>query len=381
MRCYLDHNATSLLRPEAKAAALAAIALHGNASSVHAEGRAARKLIEEARSQVGALLGIDPKMVTFTSGGSEAAMLLLSPRFRREGQGPATRLIVSAVEHSCVLSGGRFAPKAISTVPVTQDGIIDLKKLEELLSSSKEAALVALMLANNETGIIQPVAKAAKIVHAYGGYLIVDAVQALGKMDISLSAIGADALFVSGHKIGALPGIGAIIRASDAIQIDPLIKGGGQEGGYRAGSENLPGIASFGAAAHFLSQKGPVEREKIKALRDFMERKLCTISMECKVIGQLQDRLANTSCLLVPGRKAETLLIALDMAGIAVGAGSACASGKLSPSHVLTAMGYSESESRSSLRISLGWSTIERDIEFFCAEWARLYAKGGSKAA
>jgi cysteine desulfurase len=381
VRCYLDHNATTPLRPEAKDAVLRAMELQGNASSVHAEGRAARALIEEARADIAALVGTKARNVIFTSGGSEAAAFLLTPGFRREGKPAATRLIVSSIEHSCVLTGGRFAPDAVFVAPVTRDGVIDLEALEKLLSSSNQASLVALMLANNETGIIQPVKEAARLVHARGGYLVADAVQALGKMEFSLSELGADAVFISGHKIGALPGVGAVIRGSDDIHFPPLIKGGGQESGLRAGSENLSGIASFGAAARVLMQKGAKERVKIKALRDFMEARLCTISPMCEIVGQKLDRLANTSELVVPGRKAETLLIALDMAGIAVGAGSACTSGKLSPSHVLTAMGRSEQDARSALRVSLGWTTTDDDIEFLCAEWARLRVSDGSKAA
>jgi cysteine desulfurase len=380
MRCYLDHNATTPLRPEARAAALRAMESIGNASSVHAEGRAARALIEEARADIAALIGAKPKNVTFTSGGSEAAALRLTPGFRREGKPPAMRLIVSSIEHSCVLAGGRFAPDAVAVAPVTSDGIIDLKALGQILASSKAIPLVALMLANNETGIIQPVAEAASLVCAHGGYLVVDAVQGLSKMEFSLSELGADALFISGHKIGALPGVGVVILSSEDIHVPPLIKGGGQEAGLRAGSENLPGIASFGAAARALAQKGAEERVKIKALRDFMEQRLCTISPVCEIVGQKLDRLANTSEIVVIGRKAETLLIALDMTGIAVGAGSACTSGKLSPSHVLTAMGRTEQDARSALRISLGWTTTEDDIEFLCAEWARLRVDG-SKAA
>lgn len=380
MRVYLDHNATTPLRPEARQAALAAMNVHGNASSIHAEGRAARALIEDARSALAALLGVEAKSITFTSGGSEAAAALLSPGFHRTGQRPAERLIVSAIEHSCVLSGGRFAPSSISIAPVTREGVIDLDALEPLLASSSKVPLVALMLANNETGIIQPVTEAAKRVHARGGYLVVDAVQALGKMDVQFSDLGADAIFVSGHKIGALPGVGAI-ATSPGIAFSPAIKGGGQESGLRAGSENLPGIASFGAAARVLAAKGAAERLEIKSLRDFMEARLCTICSGCDVVGQDLGRLCNTSCVMVPGRKAETLVIALDLAGFSVGAGSACTSGKLKASHVLGAMGLSEAQARGSLRLSLGWPTTREDIELFCEEWARLFARSGIEAA
>lgn len=382
MRCYLDHNATTPLRPEAKKAALRAMAHAGNASAVHEEGRQARRIIEEARADIAALVGAEPKNITFNSGGSEAAATLLAPGFRKSGKPAAERLIVSALEHSAVLNGGRFNAEAVSIVPVSDKAVIDLNALEKTLAASRAPALVMVMLANNETGVIQPVAEATMLAHKYNGYLATDAVQALGKTDFTLETTKADALFVSGHKIGALPGVGAVIRASEEIQLgDPLIRGKKQEGGLRAGTENIPGIASFGAAARILQEKGPQERIKIKSLRDFMEQRLSTISPEVVIIGQAQARLCNTSCLLVPKRIAETLVMAFDLAGIAIGAGSACSSGKLAPSHVLTALGYDEVEARSALRISLGWTTTEQDIEVFCDQWARLVAKKAINAA
>lgn len=382
MRIYLDHNATSPLRPEAQEAALRAMAHPGNAAAVYTEGREARRIIEEARNEVALLLGADSKNVTFNSGGSEAAATLLAPGFSSKGKLSAERLIVSAIEHSSVLNGGRFTKETTFIAPVTDKTIIDLQALENQLSSAKMPALVMLMLANNETGIIQPVKEVAELVHSHGGYLVSDAVQALGKTHFSLQSTRADAIFVGGHKIGALPGVGAIIRASDEIQLgEPLIRGKKQEGGLRAGMENVPGIASFGAAAKVLHEKGDQERKRLKGLRDFMEGHLSTISPNIVIIGQDQERLCNTSCILVPGRKAETLVIAFDLAGFAVGAGSACSSGKLVPSHVLTAMGRGDAEARSALRISLGWSTTEQDITEFCAEWARLCGQEGSRAA
>lgn len=381
MRCYLDHNATTALRPEAKEAALRAMAHTGNASAIHEEGRQARRIIEDARADIAGLIGAEPKNVIFNSGGSEAAATLLVPGFRRQGKPAAERLIVSALEHSAVLHGGRFAAETISVVPTSDKNTIDLEALEKTLMASKAPSLVMVMLANNETGVIQPVAEAAALARKYSSYLVTDAVQALGKTDFTLETTQADALFISGHKIGALPGVGAIIRAGEDVQLgEPLIRGKKQEGGLRAGTENIPGIASFGAAARVLQEKGSQERAKIKSLRDFMEGRLSTISPEAVIVGQGQDRLCNTSCILVPERKAETLVIAFDLAGIAVGAGSACSSGKLAPSHVLKAMGYSENEARSALRISLGWTTTEQDIEIFCDQWARLVAKEANAA-
>ena len=358
---------------------MAALGLCGNASSIHAEGRTARALIEQSRFEIADLFGVSPRQLTFTSGGSEAAATLLAPGFYATGRAPAQRLVVSAIEHSCVLSGGRFHTDDISIVAVTKDGLIDLAALEAELQRDPRTALVALMLANNETGALQPVTGAAKIAHAHGGYLVCDAVQAFGKHEIGFETLGADALFVSGHKIGSMPGIGAIICGNE-VHFPSLLRGGGQEADKRAGSENVSAISSFAAAAavafsHFK------DLGKIKNLRDFIEQRIGLISPSSVVVAQNAPRLCNTSCIIAPGRKAETLVIGFDLAGFAIGAGSACTSGKLAPSHVLSAMGYSDDDARSAVRISLGWSTTQHAVDAFCAQWEKLCAIDSSIAA
>ncbi|MDP2803872.1 MAG: cysteine desulfurase family protein [Phreatobacter sp.] len=371
-RVYLDHNATTPLRPEARAAMVAALDVTGNASAVHRDGRAARRIIEEARGAVAALVHGDPRCVTFTSGGSEAATTLLAADFvaRDRERGGFQRLIVSAVEHSCVLAGGRYAPGAIAVCPVDAAGRVDLASLEALLAADGGRALVAVMAANNETGVIQPLAEIAALCRIHGAALVVDAVQALGKMPVDLTALGCDALFVSAHKIGGPQGVGAIVTASETVGFPPLVRGGGQEGRRRAGTENLAGIAGFGAAAAALSPGIAAEMQRLVALRDWLEREIITISGRSRVIGLPAERLPNTSLTIHPGLEGETAVIALDLAGIAVSTGSACASGKIAPSHVLAAMGLAATEARSALRVSLGWTTTRQDLERFVTAFA-----------
>jgi cysteine desulfurase len=371
-RVYLDHNATTPLRPEARAAVVEALDVVGNASAVHREGRQARRIVEEARAAVARLVGADARCVTFTSGGSEAAATVLSPGFvgRGEARGPFTRLIVSAIEHSCVLAGGRFAPEALHVCPVDGAGRIDVKSLAALLAEDRGPALVAVMAANNETGVIQPLAEVAALCRAHGAGLVVDAVQAAGKMPLDMASLDCDALFLSGHKIGAPQGVGAIVTASDGVAFPPLVRGGGQEGRRRAGTENLSGIAGFGAAAAAVSAAMADEMQRLAALRDWLEGAIVTISGASRVIGLPAERLANTSLTVHPGLEGETLVIALDLAGIAVSTGSACSSGKIAPSHVLAAMGVEGNEARSALRVSLGWTTTRDDVERFLAAYA-----------
>jgi len=371
-RVYLDHNATTPLRPEARAAVVEALDVVGNASAVHREGRQARRIVEEARAAVARLVGADARCVTFTSGGSEAAATVLSPGFvgRGEARGPFTRLIVSAIEHSCVLAGGRFAPEALHVCPVDGAGRIDVKSLAALLAEDRGPALVAVMAANNETGVIQPLTEVAALCRAHGAGLVVDAVQAAGKTPLDMASLDCDALFLSGHKIGAPQGVGAIVTASDGVAFPPLVRGGGQEGRRRAGTENLSGIAGFGAAAAAVSAAMADEMQRLAALRDWLEGAIVTISGASRVIGLPAERLANTSLTVHPGLEGETLVIALDLAGIAVSTGSACSSGKIAPSHVLAAMGVEGNEARSALRVSLGWTTTRDDVERFLAAYA-----------
>ena len=362
-RVYLDYNATAPLLPVARAAMLAAMDLPGNASSVHAEGRAARKVIEHARTQVASLIGVRPRDITFTSGGTEAANLVLSPALTDGGK-PVTRLLVAAGEHACVLQGHRFAEADVRVVPLQGDGQIDLAALKTMLTEASEVRLLlALQVANNETGVIQPVKEAAALVHEAGGLVVCDAVQGLGRID--LKGLGADALFVSAHKIGGPKGVGALAFANTGLHINgaALVKGGGQEKGLRAGTENIPAIAGFGAAAEAADLESVAS---LVALRDRLEAKLAGLFPDLVVFGASAPRLPQTSAFAMSGVSAETLLIALDLAGLAVSSGSACSSGKVQASHVLLAMGVDPDLAKGALRISLGPANGARDIEAFC---------------
>ena len=372
-RSYFDWNATTPLRPQAREALLEALAASGNPSSVHAEGRAARNLVEHARVQVAALIGAQPANVFFTSGGTEANMAALTPAIETAGdKHPRDRLFMSAIEHSSVRTGGRFPREAIEDVRVTSEGRVDLPALAEAVGRSSRP-LVSLMLANNETGVIQPVAEAASIVRAAGGLLHVDAIQAVGRIRCDIGEMGADLVTLSAHKIGGPKGVGALVRRSDDIHLaEPLIRGGGQERGFRAGTENVAGIAAFGAAAAAARDARAAEAARMVALRDRLESGLKTISPTVVIFGETAERLPNTTLFTVEGMKAETAVIAFDLEGIAVSSGAACSSGKVQPSHVLAAMGISPALLRGAVRVSLGWTTEEADIERFLAAWRKL---------
>jgi cysteine desulfurase len=374
-RAYFDWNATAPLRPAARAAMLAALAVTGNASSVHAEGRAARRLIEEARSKVAALVQAEPQNVIFTSGATEANMLALTPNWgavpRRD------RLFVSAIEHPSVRSGGRFAASEIQEVQVTADGIVDLDALRTALAKTKYP-LVSVMIANNETGVVQPVRQVAEIVHAAEGILHVDGVQGAGRLPIGMIDLGAGLLSLSSHKIGGPQGAGALIRRPGLVP-EPLIRGGGQERGFRAGTENVAAIAGFGAAAEAALAGLASESARMAALRDRMETDIRSVTPDVVVFGEGAPRLGNTSLLAVPGTKAETALIAFDLNGIALSSGSACSSGKVQPSHVLAAMGLEPSLARAALRISLGWETSEADLDRLLNAWKKVVSSLGKE--
>ena len=371
-RAYFDWNATAPLRPQAKAAVMAALELCGNPSSVHGEGRAARRLVEEAREQVARLVGADPADVVFTSGGTEANALALTPFARRAGdKAPLERLLVSAIEHTSVRAGGRFPADALSEIPVTTQGVVDLAALEVMLAKGGRA-LVSIMLANNETGVIQPVRKAADMVHEAGGVLHVDAVQGPGRMPLDLAALGADLLTLSAHKLGGPKGTGALIRAPGIHIAEPLIRGGGQERGGRAGTENVSGIAGFGAAAEAALQSLDADIGRMRTLRDRLETGLKAMTPQAVIFGADADRLPNTTLFALPGVKAETAVIAFDLDGIAVSSGAACSSGKVQPSHVLAAMRINRSLADGAIRASLGLSTTESDVERFLNAWNKL---------
>jgi cysteine desulfurase len=370
-RIYLDWNATAPLRPQARAAILAALDGVGNPSSVHAEGRAARRLIEEARERVATLVGADPRNVVFTSGGTEANMQALAPA-TAVGK-TRDRLLVSAIEHPSVLAGGRFPAAAVERLPVTGDGRIDLAALEHRLVELKGRVLVSLMLANNETGVVQPVSQAARLTHEAGGVLHVDAVQAVGRIPCDINTLDADLLTLSGHKIGAPKGVGALIRRDAAGPFpDPLIKGGGQERGLRAGTENVAGIAGFGAAAAAALEGLAADSARMAALRDRLESGLKAACPEVVIFGAAAERLPNTTLFAVAGMKAETAIIAFDLEGVAVSSGAACSSGKVQPSHVLAAMGVPPQLARAAVRVSLGPTTTESDIDRLIQAWIKV---------
>ena len=372
-RSYLDWNATAPLRDEAKAALDDALAAAGNPSSVHAEGRAARRVIEAAREQVAALVGARASEVTFTSSGTEANMLALTPAIETATEKrPRSRLLLSAIEHASVRAGGRFPREVVAEIAVDADGRLNVAALADVVTKAPRP-LVSLMLANNETGVIQPVAEVAAVVHAAGGLLHVDAVQAVGRIDCDTTALGADLLTLSAHKIGGPRGVGALVRGSEDIHFaDPLIRGGGQERGLRAGTENVAGIAGFGAAAVVARRARTADADHMRALRDRLEAGLQAISRQAVIFGADADRLPNTTLFAVPGLKAETAVIAFDLEGVAVSSGAACSSGRVQPSHVLAAMGVSLSLTRGAVRVSLGWTTTAADIEKFLTAWRKL---------
>ncbi len=366
-RAYFDWNATAPLRQEARAALVQALSLTGNASSVHGEGRAARRLVEEARVAVAALVAAEAKNVIFTSGATEANMLALTPALIIGGRKePRGRLFVSAIEHPSVQRGGRFAPDDVEELPVDADGALVLAELARRVAAA-ERPLVSVMLANNETGVIQPIAEIADIVHGANGMLHVDAVQAAGRIDVRIGELGADLLSLSAHKLGGPQGVGALIIRGDIHIAEPLIKGGGQERGQRAGTENVAAIAGFGAAAAVAAKLA--DRERMVALRDRLEAGIRRATPEVVIFGDAAERLPNTTLFAVPGVKAETAIIAFDLNGIAVSSGSACSSGKVQASSVLKAMGVEPALARGAVRVSLGWSTTEADVERFLGTW------------
>lgn len=385
-RAYLDHNATTPARPAVVEAMARALALPGNPSSVHGEGRAARAELERARSQVAALVGAKSSNVVFTSGGTEANATVLSPGLMDCSGGrdcvrtPASLLLHGAAEHPCVRDGHRFAPAAVEAIPVDADGRADLAwlaaRLERLaLEQPGARALVSLQLANNETGVIQPIAEVSSLAKRHGALVHSDAVQAAGKIAIDIGALGVDVLTISAHKIGGPKGVGAIIFRTGALELaDKPLRGGGQERGWRAGTENLPGIVGFGAAAELAGAALASEALRLSGLRDRLEAGLLALAPQVAIFGLAAERLPNTSAFAAPGQMSEMLLIKLDLAGVALSSGSACSSGKVKRSHVLDAMGVDPAMSAGALRASLGWTTSEADIALFLAAYAKALA-------
>lgn len=386
---YLDHNATSPLRPAARAAFLEALEGGGNASSVHADGRAARARLERARGQVAALLDADPRGVTFTSGATEAASAILHPDLEIAGR-PVTCdvLLVSAVEHPCVLSGHRFPTDKVELIPVDGEGVIDLKALENRLAALAAMGLrpyLSLMAANNETGVLQPVAEASDLVHAVGGVVHCDAVQAAGRVNVSLAALKADFVTLSAHKMGGPQGAGALVAHPDSRARVPLMAGGGQERGRRGGTQNVPAMVGFGAAAADAGTRLEAEAMRLTGLRRRLETGIVERLQDAWVAGAGAVRLPNTTCAVFPGLKAETLVIALDLAHVRVSAGSACSSGKVGSSHVLAAMaaasGLAPEATSGAVRFSLGWSSGEEDVDLALAALCRAVPRLSSRPA
>lgn len=370
----MDWNATAPLLPAVRDVLVSALDLAGNPSSVHREGRAARAAVEGARREVAALVGAEAAHVTFTSGATEAANLVLTPDFRM-GRAPVRygHLYVSAIEHPAFREGGRFGKADVTEIPVTSAGVIDLAALQTLLSSHDASAglpMVAFMLVNNETGILQPVAEAARLVHAAGGLMVVDAVQAAGRVPLDINALDADFLVVSSHKLGGPKGAGALISRGEVMMPKPLIHGGGQEKGHRSGTENTLSVIGFGAAAAVAAKNLEVEAARLAALRARLEDGMRVSAPDVIIHGEDVVRVGNTTFFTLPGLKAETGQIAFDIEGIALSAGSACSSGKVGESHVLTAMG--RDPKLGALRISLGHATDEADIERTLAAFAKI---------
>ena len=378
---YLDHNASSPLRPDAKAAMTAALEAGGNPSSVHGPGRKARATVETAREHVAALAEANPEQVVFTSGGTEANWLALNAAIAGalDGDARITRLFISAIEHDCVRANSealaeRVPGLRLGTLPVTPDGVLDPDALRIALREGKGRALVAVMAANNETGVIQPLEEVRTLTREAGALLAVDAVQAAGKM-----ALGeADYIAVSAHKLGGPQGIGALIVDGDAPYVAQIL-GGGQEKRRRAGTENVAAIAGFGAAVASADFRG--EAQRIAALRNAFEQELKSAIPDAVVFGADTPRLANTSNFAVPGVAAETVVMALDLEGVMVSSGAACSSGKVARSHVLAAMGVEDGLARCALRISFGWNSGEEDGKAALAALQTVIVRARARAA
>ncbi|MBM3553496.1 MAG: cysteine desulfurase [Alphaproteobacteria bacterium] len=371
-RVYLDHNATSPLRPQARAAMLDAMETLGNPSSVHAEGREAKALLEDARAAVARATGGPRRGVVFTSGATEAASLALSPGLRRESDAsPIDVLLITAGEHLCVLQGHRFPLDAVEAVPLTRDGVISLRALEAALARRAGArVMLALQAVNNETGVIQPVTEAAALIHAAKGVVVCDAVQAVGRLETTFATTGADILFFSSHKLGGPMGVGALAFRDESLHLEaPMLRGGGQEFGRRAGTENVAGIAGFAAALTTATADLAGEGSRLAGLRDELEREVLKVAPDARFYGVGAPRAPNASAFAIPGLAPRTMLMALDLENLALSAGSACSSGKMMESHVLAAMGAAEKEA---LRASLGWSSTQEDVEQFGKVLARV---------
>jgi cysteine desulfurase len=374
-RIYFDHNASSPLRPEARAAMLFALDAGGNPSSVHTEGRNARAVVESARETVARLMGVRPENVIFTSGGTEAANTLLQP------QGAGAVLLPGAAEHPCVLRGHRFPADRVHVLDVNANGEVDLAGLERRLSVAGAPAVIAVQAANNETGVLQPVEKIAALARAAGALFICDAVQMAGRLPLDAASLGADAFTLSAHKFGGPKCVGAIILGNGSLPVEALIRGGKQERGSRHGTENVSGIAGMAAALEAAVAGIETAVPAMMELRGRLEAGLKRISPGAVIIGEAARRLPNTSMFAVPGLTSETLLMSFDLAGVALSAGSACSSGKISRSPVLAAMNVPDELASAALRVSLGWTTVGADVDQFLGVWQTVYSRLNGRAA
>ena len=361
---YFDYNATAPARPEVISAIAGACAQGGNASSVHRSGRAARRLIEDARERLALSVGAAAAGVVFTSGGTEANNLAI--RGAR-----VQSVLVSTIEHDSVLEAARNSGREVTLIPVTHQGVIDLDALGTLLGEADGPALVSVMLANNETGIVQPIRQAAERAHEAGAFFHCDAVQALGRIALDVGDLGVDFLTLSGHKIGGPPGVGALVAANIDV-LAPILHGGGQEGRKRAGTENMPAIVGFALAAEMACAELS-GMAALAGLRDQLERRLLAIAPDARIVGADRSRLPQTICIVLPGAPSETLVMALDLEGVEVSAGAACSSGKVTTSHVLAAMDVAEADC--AIRISFGAATTAAEVEHLVEAWRTVYIR------
>jgi cysteine desulfurase len=365
MRTYLDHNATSPLRPSAKAAMLSALAA-GNASSVHAEGRTARSIIDGAREEIAQVLGVLPQTVLFTASGTEANNLAIKGA-------PVERLILSTIEHPSVIEAAKATSLPVEWIPVDHLGRIRLETLEEILKRSTLPSLLSVMLVNNETGVIQPVRQLVELARSHNVLVHTDAVQALGRMAVNFGVLGVDLMTVSAHKIGGPMGAAALILR-DGLDLRVQLHGGGQELRRRAGTENVAAIAGFAAAlAEGMSDT--------QLLRNQLESELEHVSPAIQIFGRDAERVGNTTCFAASALTADAALISLDLDGVAVSSGSACSSGKVGRSHVLDAMGIAPEIAKSALRVSFGWNSVPADVDAFIAVWRRMIDRTNRHAA
>ena len=358
MNVYLDYNATSKLRPEAITGMEKAMKLCGNSSSVHRFGRLARRAVEQSREALADAINASHDEVIFTSGGTESNNFALL--------GSRKKIIASSIEHDSVLQHVSESAR----IGVNNDGRIDLFHLEELLEKEKSSVIVSVMMANNETGVIQPIEKIVELCRRYDAWVHCDGVQALGKIPVSFSSLGVDMMSLSAHKLGGPQGVGALI-IRDGGSLSPISVGGGQERGQRAGTENIIGIGGFGAVCETINCSLKLS-ESLLAMRDNIEKKLIKIAPDIAIYGKESPRLTNTSCIGLPGIKNEVQVMALDLAGVAVSSGSACSSGKIKPSHVLVAMGANSESAECAIRVSLGWDTSSFDCDSLIKSWEAL---------